>query len=490
AAICFDKGVEVAPEYPFAYIGQGLVALKTDKKAAENLFSKATKLDKKSARIQVDIAMAYAKNDLYDEANTQIEKARKIDKKNPYIYVAEGNIIMQKNDPSKAGEAASKYDNAIYFDPNCKVAYIKGAKIYRVINIGLSLELLQKVLALDSEYTPAYLELGETYYANKLYSKSVEAYKHYVEAPGVTEEYFNKYASVLVVAKDFPQVLIQANQALAKNPKNAHMLRLKMYSQYELEDFSGALETARQFFNTAKTEELAWQDYRYYALILKENKLTSEAIVALNKAEETVTDQPEIYKELIAAYEAQNDFKNVIPNYRKYFAIAPEYSLSDLLSYGRAYYWYAVSIPEAEPNAPKTPELLAAEKEKTDNIGKADSLFTEVTNKAPQLFQGYWWRARANSLLDPTSQQGLAKPYYEQTLQKMEEAGSTAASVLIEANKYLAYYYYLKFVEADAAKQKTDVAENKAKSIPYWEKVLELDPADEGAIAALKVLKK
>lgn len=479
ATYAFNKSVELNPEYPFGYVGQGQMELtNSNKKVAEDLFSKAAKMEKKNSDILVDAAMAFAKNKMYAEAASQIEKARKINKKNPHIYVVEGDIVLMQ-DPTKAGDAAAKYDNAIYFDENCKEAYIKGSRVYRTINIDVALEKITKVLEIDPDYIPAYLELGETYYANGLYTKSASAYKRYMEAPGVPESYQDKYAAALFVAKDFQAVLNQANTTLKKNPKNIHMLRLKMFTQYELKEYQAALATAQAFFATAQPGDAAWQDYRYYAMILKENQQTDQAIEALTKALETEKGQAELYKELALAYENKEDYKNAIPNYEKYLETAPSFSLSDLLSYGKAFYWYAVELPEEPVNLP----------EKTTSLQKADSIFTEITVKAPQLFQGYWWRARANSALDPESKAGLAKPYYEETLNAMEKADNAVASVQTEAYRYLAYFYYLKYEEAFNAKNTSLANENKNLSIENWEKVLVIQPDNQTALDALKILR-
>lgn len=480
AAYYFDKSVETDPEYPFGYVGQGKSALfNKNTKGADDLFSKAAKMEKKNSDIRVDAALAYAKNKMYEEAKGEIEKARKINKNNPRIYVAEGDILLMQN-PTNAGDAAAKYDNAIYFDKTCKEAYIKGSRVYRTINIDVALEKITTVLAMDPDYIPAYLELGETYYANGLYTKSAEAYKRYMEAPGVPEEYQDKYASALFVAKDFQGVLNQANQTLAKNPKNTHMLRIKMFAEYESGDYTTALATAKTYFATVKPSEIAWQDYRYYAMILKENKQSEAAIDALNNALKTVTDQPELYKELASAYADKEDYKNAIPNYQKYFETSQEYSLSDLLSYGQAYYYYARNLSEA-------PEYDA---ERKANFEKSDSLFNEITVKAPQLFQGYWWRARVHAALDPDSKLGLAKPYYEKTLEVMEASGNAPKSIQVEAYNYLAFYYYVQYEDAFNRKNTSEANSNKELSIKNWEKVLELQPENEAAADALKILKK
>lgn len=479
ATYCMHKSVEAAADYPFGYVGQGdLMLRKNNKGEAESLFSKASKLDKKNSDVPVAIALAYAESKMFTEANEEIEKARKINKNNPRIYVAEGDIILMQ-DRTKVGDAAGKYENAIYFDEKCKEAYLKAARVFRMINIDVSLKMIDDVLKIDPDYIPAYLEMGETYYANGMYTKSAAGYKRYMEAPGVPEEYQEKYASALYVAKDYVAALEQANTTLAKNPKNTHMLRLEMFTYYDLKDYAKALTIGEKYFATAKPENIAWQDYRYYGLILKENKLDQQAIENFEKAIAKEPKQADLYKELATAYENKEDYQKAIPFYEKFVNTAPSVSLNDYLAYGRAYYMLGNNVTD-------TTNIDL----KNSYYHKADSVFSYITEKAPQIYQGYWWRARANAALDPDTKTGLAKPYYEQTLEKIAASESSPTSVKLEACNYLGYYYYLQYDTAVRNKQKADIEPARASAIEYWQKVLELDPTSEGAKQALNVLKK
>ena len=83
-------------------------------------------------------------------------------------------------------------------------------------------------------------------------------------------------------------------------------------------------------------------------------------------------------------------------------------------------------------------------------------------------------RARVNSNLDPETKQGLAKPFYEALAKSLSEKASrddVDNTRLIEAYRYLGYYYLLQG--------------NKATADSYWKKVLELDPNNEVAKQAL-----
>ena len=106
----------------------------------------------------------------------------------------------------------------------------------------------------------------------------------------------------------------------------------------------------------------------------------------------------------------------------------------------------------------------------------ADSLFAYVAEKVPDNYLGTFWRARTNALLDPETTQGLSKPYYEAAIALLEGDPAKNGRMLIEAYRYLGYYYYIR--------------EDAPESIKYWEKILEIDPNHEMAKSALQALKQ
>ena len=83
-------------------------------------------------------------------------------------------------------------------------------------------------------------------------------------------------------------------------------------------------------------------------------------------------------------------------------------------------------------------------------------------------------RAHIGFSLDPETKEGVAKPHYEKLIellnakQQKEEKDNAR---LVEAYRYLGYYYLLK--------------DDKNNSNIYWNKILEIDPNNETAKQAL-----
>ena len=116
----------------------------------------------------------------------------------------------------------------------------------------------------------------------------------------------------------------------------------------------------------------------------------------------------------------------------------------------------------------------ANELEKKSYLKKADEIFAEISQRVPDNYLGYFWRARTNAMADPESTEGLAKPYYESALALLEKKTDASKSLIIECESYLGYYHFLK----------KDYDQSKV----YWNKILQLDPENVTAKQALQGL--
>ena len=172
-------------------------------------------------------------------------------------------------------------------------------------------------------------------------------------------------------------------------------------------------------------------------------------------------------------------YKKAISAYQKYYAsLDKEKQTPDLqFQFGRLYY-----------GAGTQPDSLAITvEERKQALMSADSTFHAIAEAAPDSYLGNFWRARANSALDPETTQGLAKPFYEEVAALLESKNDPHYnSALVECYSYLGYYYLLA-IENPALK--AEAKANKDKSIEYWSKILAIDPANATAKRALDGIK-
>ncbi len=476
AAYFYQKAIEADPEYPYSYIGEGKLSLKNKNiSSANDLFKKAIGFAKKNPAIHTAVAEAYIDVKQYDKAEEVLDKARSVKKNFSGIYVAEGDMLMAQG---KTGDACAKYENAILFDPNDKVAYLKEARVYKTINADLALDILNRLIAVDAEYIPAYAELGETYYKKYHYNKAIEAYNKFIEIPGVPVKHLVNYASLLYFTKDYVKSLTEINKVLNVEQQNLVMRRLQIYNNYELERYHVGLEFAERFMQSVSKDDLIAQDYMYYGRLLDKNKNSELAIKSYEKALGIDENKTEIYKDLAVAYERIENYPEAINSYQKFIEMDKNAGIMDLYSFGVICYSAANQKIAAGDSLVKTPEMIANDSiQSRQYFLKSDSIFAEIIERSPDTYLGYFWRGRCNVGLDPDAKEGLAKPFYEEALTRLEATneGGKRNKEIIECYRYLGYYFYMKEEVVSARNN--------------FEKILRIDPQNEVAIQFMDATK-
>lgn len=473
----YESGLAANSGYALNEVGLGKLLLKSDAKAAENLFSSALKKNKKDVSVLVAIADAYHKNGMKEKMEDKLNDAIKADKKSPLIYTFRGDVLKASED---VGGASGEYEQAILFDDNYAVAYIKISQLYSRINPTMATERLNKVLELRPDYNIAYKYLGNIYYQNGNYKRAIDAFKTYFsKEQDHSLEDVTRYAASLFFDGRFDEANVLIAEGLVRDPNNFVLNRLSMYGELETEDYKDGLTVADKFFSLDKGENsYIARDYMSYAKILTKNDQFDKALLQYDLAIELDPNQFDIYKEIAETLANAGQTAKAGDYYKKYIDAAGEKTEAlDFFNMGRYYYMAAGTAMK------DTTDVEAADKMKI-YLANADAAFATVGERIPDSHLGFLFRARTNSLLDPTADLGLAKPYYEKTVEILfgKEDPLANKRELIEAYRYLSYYYYVQF-----DKDKSD--SNKAETINFSNKLLEVDPGNSTATQLLEALK-
>lgn len=432
--------------------------------------------NKKNVDLLVAIGEAYLEAGNIQEAQNYAALARKANGRSALASVLEGDIAYQQKN---AGVASQKYEEAIYFDAHCADAYLKYATIYKSANSALAIEKLEQLKKLEPSNTAVDKKLAEIYYKKNEFNKAVDAYSRFAMGATATEEDLVKYAFALFLNHDFQKSLEIANLGLQRNPRHAAFNRLAMYNYTDLKRFDEALKAANVFFNECDKADYSYLDYMYYGHLLEDLKKYDEAVGQYEKAVQLDPGKTDLYKNISSAYEQKNDYKKAINAYQKYYSSLPmEKQTPDLqFQLGRLYYGAGTQVDS----------LLMKAEERKQALVAADSVFHVIADAAPDSYLGNFWRARANSALDPETTKGLAKPFYEVVATLLESKNDPHYnSALVECYSYLGYYYLLA-IENPALK--AEAKANKEKSRDYWSKILAIDPANATAKRALDGIK-
>jgi tetratricopeptide (TPR) repeat protein len=456
ALVAYQSGVQNAEKSPLNYVGLGKIALENGEVAeAEKHFSKAKELGKKDAEVLIRIAEAYIlapKKDL-QKAFQYLGEAEKLAPKNPEIQILNGDAFLENNDGSSA---IKFYEKAQSLDPKSPKALLRIGQLWtRARNyVGRdgqkgALDYYKEAIAVAPDFAPAYRELGELYAKAQRYQEAKENYGRFLELSSKNMSAKVRYASFLYLSKEYNEAIQQIKEIRQIDTTRNLLNRIAGYAHYELKQFPEGIEAMERFFRNTKVDKIIPSDHVYYGKLLLEIERTDEGIAQLRKAFELEPENADLLTDLALIYTKLRKFEEAIDVYSKKVVLGKA-GVNDYFRLGQSYY----NIKE---------------------YGKADTAFSYVTEKQPKLAVGYFWRARANSGIDPESKDGFAKPHYENFISIAEEDTEKNKKELIEAYSYLGYFYYI-------TKEYTN-------SRDFWEKVKALDPENVQAKEALADLK-
>jgi tetratricopeptide (TPR) repeat protein len=461
AASYFDKGIAADPLYPMNIIGKGKTMLKSNQKEAEVLFSAAMKKSKKNVEANVALVRAYYENGMKDLAAAKLEIAQKVGKKSPLVYILGGDMLVAE---SKFGEAAGKYEQAIYFDPQNVVANLKCALVYESINPSLSVEKVKSVIAAHPDYTVAYRNLGRSYNQNGQYKNAIEAFKVYFADGHYNVDDIIRFASAYYFTDQYPESIKLLDEGLAMDSLNFVLNRLRMYNAAKTNDPTGMALAGRFFSLKSLNGSFIYKDYLAYATILADAGKFAESLEQYNKVIASEGPKPEFYKEMAPVYVKMGDYLKAAETFQQYIDLQGGVDVaesSDYYTLGKDWY-YAAQVSMSD-------STTLGKKKTKEYLIKADTAFGVVCVKSPESHIGYLWRGNTNAAMDPETTLGLAKPYYEQALNILlpkftPESSNSYRKDMITIYLYMAYYYYIK--------------EDKENCIAYSNKILEVNPGN------------
>lgn len=470
AAFYFDSGSGGDNQNSLCMVGKAGLLIYSYPSMADELIKKARsrKEYKQDPELYVAIAKIYAENKQFGYAYEMLEFAKNLDKKCIDIYLTEGNILLQQNNP---GEAAAKYLMAISINDHCKPACLKLAQMnYKSKNYDISLKYIDKIKEIDQHFPPVIKLYGDICYELGKYSGAVSAYTEYLQTIEAVMDDRIRYAYSLFFNKEYEKSRDQITQLIPYYSNNQVLKRLLAYSLFETGNYSEGLNQIQAFLNIVEPTAVISSDYKYYARLLSKNDQDSLSIINFKKAILLSTSPQEFYKELAIEYEKMKKFGDASIYFEKYVKSAKAPTVSDFFSWGKDCYFAAAALDSV--TIKKDSSQI---KVRNALYFRADSIFKEIISSTPENYLGYLWRARVNTIFDPETEFGLAKPYYEKVTELLELSVSKNDKELIESYQYLGYYYYLK---GDFKKSKI-----------YWNKIIAIDPNNSIALKAIEGIK-
>jgi cytochrome c-type biogenesis protein CcmH/NrfG len=476
AKAVYEKGISSNADFALNYVGLGAVELvkKSDPKLN---FDKAISLTKKKdylTDLYIGRAYVYAPKPMITEAMVHLNKSKLLNEKDALLYLVLGDAYRFE---MKNSEAFSAYRSAFDLDKSFLRAKVELGKINKMSKaFPEAIEEFNSVIALDANYGPVYRELAETYYqwawtSQKEYDsrikQALDFYERYMDLTDRSLDSRLRHADFLYLAKDFIALEAEANEMAKLDKVNPRVLRYLAYSSFENGNFMASAQALKEFIAKVEPGRLISQDFLYLGRAqMKDTTMFEEGMVNINKAVELDSTNAAVMSEIAQALYKGRKYVDAARAYE--IAIKnPDRALLDYYYLGMSYYFTYGS--QSSANLDPSKDLLV----------KADTAFSFLVKRSPTTQAGWQYRGRINRLLDENDSQGLAVPFYETyvklvTVDKPELASKSTAG-LIEAYNYL----------GSVALRKED---NRVVAKEYFQKVLDLDPANVTAAQAVAAL--
>lgn len=461
----FEKGVSANASDPINYAGLAKVAnIVGDERTAEQMREKAKsylmpykKVNKKMVPAPKDYALTLAKladsylwNGVVDTAKALplIRQAISIDPTNPDIYIIAGDIYIAVNDGSNA---IKNYNEAQYYDPSSPLANIKIGNIYvRGKSLSAAIPYFEEAISIDKDFAPAYRELGSLYWSAGRLEQSKQNYQKYLDLTQGNIPAKIQYVNSLFYAKDYDEVINNVEDILKVDNSRGYLNRLIGYSYFDKKnpDYDKAAEYMNKLKQVVSEDKLLWKDHYYLARIkakqnqdyvatltelnnTKDEAKKAELQAKVNAMEKSIAEAFSEYDKVIEARPDEKSLKNEIANqyysFRMFDKAAKMWeknldpvnpSVNELMQIGRAYY-------------------------NGDFYKEAEDVFNRVIQKQNDYLPARVYMARTYSKMDDNNT-GIPKPKFEDVIKYASADSVKNASEMMEAFRYLGYYYMQK----------------------------------------------
>lgn len=468
---------------PWGLVGLGHLSLqKGDLATANANFEKAVKVNKKNSPTYEVISRICLSQDKPDTTTAikYLNKGLDVNSKYSSFQIIKGNISAIKGD---FGAAANDYQRALFFDANNAEASRELGVLYtKAKNYRDGLEALKKSISLDPDQITVYKNLGDLYYTFGKYADAEENYKTYMDRCEKSTEDLARYAFILFFNKKYNESSAVLDELLGKGATASVLYRVKGYVACETGDVKGGLQYMEKFFAAHNPDKVIASDYAYYGKLLSKDGNDSLAAEKYEKALVVDSTAVEYYDALSDIYSKRNDHLNAIRVLTKLLTIKNDPANINF-NIGKEYYYQGYYLSTKSKPANGAPVLTA---EAIENYKKAVESFRLVQKLSPTYVWAYIWDGRSSAQIDPEAMTPTSKEAYEKALEILMQDPQKGAKTKIECLKSIAWYYLANSDRATNGQKD----EMKKQAAAKYEQVLQIDPTDAQAKAALASLKK
>jgi Flp pilus assembly protein TadD len=466
----YQKAMQSTNGAPLITVGMGHIDLLENKTAdARQKFETALtqtrtkKGDDPAILLAVGRANVDAKSGDYNYAIAKLVEANDKGEKSAESMVTLGDAYRKARPGEGGGDAFKSYKKALEINPNFALASLRLAKLFESQkNWELVLQYLNEATTKDPKFTAAYYDLFYYYFYRAKFDEADGFLKKFIESKlpdkEIQDEYL--YAQLCWARKDFACATTKGESVVAAlgaktKPK---VYRLLADAYYQKGDYANAKKYSDEFFAKKNPDDYISFDHRLRADIMSKTGGTPQEIydnyVQGAELDTTVNDKVDFLKKA-SVYFKENKLREYEAKIlEKLIALKPKPTINDYFDLALAYYFNQNNIKSRE-----------------------------VTLKMIQLFPdqvyGYEW-AYNNSMALTTD---TLKAQATRDSMKLAIAGPDALKLydFAKADTVKFKKQYINSVRFLAAYYIND-AKDKEKSLEFFRKWLEADPANAEAI--------
>lgn len=258
----FDKALSIKGNLWEAQYGLARVALaKNDLAAAEKLLSKGSK--EKGTREGEDLyhygmGLLLFLQDSLEEAEKEALKAFTMNANDPEYGTLVADIYMKRNAPTLAIDAYEKALSAPGSKPSARVRHALGVLYEQEKRYNDAIREYREAATVDSNFAPAWKDMGELYYLAKRFDESAGAYLRYAQLEPGDPEALLGLAQACLKTKRYRQALEAAEKAYEKDSTNVEIRLTLARAAFQNKD----KERAAAIYATVNdTTQLGAEDY-------------------------------------------------------------------------------------------------------------------------------------------------------------------------------------------------------------------------------------
>ncbi|MBP7513712.1 MAG: hypothetical protein KA791_04140 [Flavobacteriales bacterium] len=445
AEVCYRQGNGVGGKFPLNKVGLGKALWSQGKKdEAQQMFiqavsdatDKANKLPKPlQAATYREVAEAVSQGQGKDliKAQEYIAKAIELDPKNPETYVLKGDVLFDLN-PRDGSSPLENYKTAINLDAlNAKPVTRKAFMYYRAKNNPAAIEEYTNAITIDGSFAPAYSGRAEAYIKVSDFTKAEADMAKYLELNTGNQSARVRQAQFLFLVGKYKESLDLINTLEREGVKNIVLKRLQGYDLVEMKDSVNAKPTLDAYLAEQPEDKRIAADYEYYGKSLQLLRQDSAAGENMLKGARMDKTKDYLFTDAAKAFAKAKAYDKAIGAMREKIANSSKPETNDY------YYLGDVAL-------------------KGKRWATADSAWATYTERNPNAYQGFKFRARAQAGTDTLAierRTWAAKPYYEQVLVKMKpEEKDKYKADLEETLNYMGLYFLYNKEARDLPKAK------------------------------------